>query len=293
MSALSNVNKTSWLVGLVLGVLGMAVIAAPNSRPFALDHTEVIDFHAVANDKDYEVYIRLPASYAHNPTQHYPLVLLIDGYYAFPLVSAINWRMSERHDEMQESILVGISYAKGDDIDDNRGRDFTPSIPPNKHNTNAGGASQYAVFLAQELLPYVLQHYRVDTHRKIFSGHSYGGLLGAYLLFTQPQLFDYYLLGSPSLWYDQRVIFRLEADYAKQHKDLPAKVFMATGAQENDSEYAMLKNMFELQKILNSRHYPSLTLEAKSLSDENHLSGYPAFITQGLLWALPASPPKN
>jgi predicted alpha/beta superfamily hydrolase len=271
-----------------------AISIAQTSRPFVLDHTQVLDFHSQSNGKDYEIYIRLPDGYGTQPNKKYPLVLLTDGYYAFPLVSAINWRMTERHDEYQQAILVGISYSKGDDINLSRTRDYTPSFSPNeKFNSSklaqaqSGKADAFIGFIGNEVLPSLLKTYAIDPNKKIYAGHSYGGLLGTYILLTQPSLFDIYLIGSPSLWYDTRVMFKLEESYAKTHKDLRAKVFMATGAEENDAEHSMVQNMFAFEKALKERNYPHLEISAKSLPEEGHLSGYPAFITQGLRWALP------
>ena len=260
-------------------------------RPYTLDRSEVIDFHAKANGKDYEVYVKVPESYSTNQGKKYPLIVLTDGYYAFPLLSSINWRMSERNQVYEQSIIVGISYSKGDDISKSRARDFTPPASTDERFKNktdeSGRADLYAQFLAQELLPYLISHYSVDATRTIYIGHSYGGLLGAYILFTQPNMFDYYLIGSPSLWFNNKVIFNLEADYAKLNKDLKAKVFMATGAEEQDAQHEMVTNMLALDKQLQMRRYPQLTLVTKTLPDQGHLSGYPTFITQGLLWALP------
>ncbi len=262
-------------------------------RPYTLDRSEVIDFHAKANGKEYEIYIKLPENYGKNAGQKFPLVVLTDGYYAFPLVSSINWRMSERNQVYEQSIIVGISYSKGDDITKNRTRDFTPALsstekPDNKEaQSESGQANLFVQFIAQELLPYLISHYSVDPTRKIYAGHSYGGLLGTYILFTQPNSFDYYLIGSPSLWYGDKVMFSLEADYAKTHKDLKAKVFMATGAEEKGPDNGMVKNMLALDKHLQARRYPQLQLTTRVIPDEGHLSVYPAFITQGLLWALP------
>jgi predicted alpha/beta superfamily hydrolase len=268
-------------------------VEAQTHRPYTLDRSEVIDFHAKANGKDYEIYIKLPESYSKSSAQKFPLVLLTDGYYAFPLVSSINWRMSERNQVYEQSIIVGISYSKGDDINKSRSRDFTPIFSPNeKFNTKeaqaeSGQANRYVQFIAQELLPYLMSHYAVDPTRKIYAGHSYGGLLGTYILLTQPNLFDYYLIGSPSLWYGNKVMFSLEADYAKTHRDLKAKVFMATGAEEKGPDNGMVKNMLALDKHLQARRYPQLQLTTRVIPNEGHLSVYPTFITQGLLWALP------
>jgi len=289
-----------WKVALKITVFSIFLIlpsmfsaAAQTHRPYILDRSEVIDFHAKANGKDYEVYVKLPENYGKSAGQKFPLVVLTDGYYAFPLVSSINWRMSERNQVYEQSIIVGISYSKGDDVSKSRARDFTPTVsstekPINKEaQSEPGQANLYVQFIAQELLPYLMSRYSVDPTRKIYAGHSYGGILGTYILFTQPNLFDYYLIGSPSLWYGDKVMFSLEADYAKTHRDLKAKVFMATGAEEKGPDNGMVKNMLALDRHLQARHYPQLQLTTRVIPNEGHLSVYPAFITQGLLWALP------
>ncbi len=48
--------------------------------------------------------------------------------------------------------------------------------------------------------------YRVDMKRKIYVAHSYGGLLGAYILLTEPTMFERYVISSPSLWFDNKVM---------------------------------------------------------------------------------------
>lgn len=250
---------------------------------FTIERSEVVDIHAVANNKDYQLYIKLPSDYQQHPEKKYPLVVLTDGFYAFPLLSSINRRMSERHSEYQEPILVGISYSKGDSIDASRNRDYTPAAGSGDAKPGYGKAQQYVQFLAQQVLPYASKHYRVDEAKQIFAGHSYGGLLGSYILLSQPELFDYYLIGSPSLDYEKKIIFALEADYAKTHKALPAKVLMITGGREGQG----VRDMQAFAKLLQSRHYKNLDVSARVLEHESHLSGFPSFITDGLLWALP------
>lgn len=269
-------------VALLLGWLpACAWCAAP--RPFSIERSEVVDIHAAANNKDYQLYIKLPSDYQQHPEKKYPLVVLTDGFYAFPLLSSINWRMSERHAEYQEPIVLGISYSRGDSIDASRNRDYTPATGAADSKPGYGKAQEYIQFLAQQVLPYASKHYRVDESKQIFAGHSYGGLLGTYLLLTQPELFDYYLIGSPSLDYGQNRLFALEADYAKTHKALPAKVLMITGGREGQG----VRDMRAFAKLLQSRHYQGLEISAKVLEQESHLSGFPSFITEGLLWALP------
>ncbi|MCL1114934.1 hypothetical protein L2703_15195 [Shewanella basaltis] len=39
-------------------------------------------------------------------------------------------------------------------------------------------------------MPFVEQHFRVDTQQNTFVGNSLGGLFGAYVLLEQPTLFN-------------------------------------------------------------------------------------------------------
>lgn len=262
-------------------------------RPYAIDRSEVIGIHSAANGQDYELYIKLPSTYANHTDKKYPLVVLNDGPYAFPIVSSVVLRMSEIHEEFEEPIIVGISFSKGDVFPISRTRDYTPTNVPAKKGdahpeaTNQSGqAAQYVQFLAREVLPYLAVHYRVNDTKKIFVGHSYGGLLGAYLLLKEPDLFNYYLLGSPSLAYDHKVIFTMEAEYAKFHTAMSAKVLMVTGGRESE----LLPDMFAFEKTLKSRHYRDLQISARALEHESHLSGFPSFVTDGLMWALAPTP---
>jgi pimeloyl-ACP methyl ester carboxylesterase len=47
-------------------------------------------------------------------------------------------------------------------------------------------------------MTFVAGHYRADMGEKIYAGHSYGGLIGVHVLLTEPDMFQRYVLGSPS-----------------------------------------------------------------------------------------------
>ena len=128
-------------------------------------------------------------------------------------------------------------------------------------------------------------------------GHSYGGLLGAQILFTDPGLFHAYVLGSPSFWYDKRHMMKMEADYARTHRDLPAEVFMYVGAFEapgptarHNSEADMVGDMRTMERLLKSRAYPGLSVQSTVLENEDHLTVAPVGFTRALMAVLPAKP---
>jgi predicted alpha/beta superfamily hydrolase len=68
--------------------------------------------------------------------------------------------------------------------------------------------------------------------QRTYFGTSLGGLFGTYVLFTAPELFSNYIIGSPSFWYDDGIMFQFEKRFTEDHADLSARVFYAVGELE-------------------------------------------------------------
>jgi len=273
-------------------------------QPYALDGTEVQCIQSKILNRDYELYFGLPASYGKSP-RRYPVVFITDAPYAFPLVRSISRRVSDNGKQLEEFILVGLSYAKGDTSALSRNRDYTPTDvnakgtrEPDQAIGPYGQAERYRRFIADEVFPFVARHYPADMSRTIYFGHSYGGLFGIHVLLTKPTMFSHYVIGSPSLWFDKRHMLKAERAYAATSRDLPARILMIVGSFETIPSQTsnprfhkrndMIKDarVFEMQ--LKARHYPSLSIRSEVIDDEDHLTVFPAIATRGLLWALPA-----
>ena len=248
---------------------------------YSLEFSQVRQIHSESNNKEYELYIRLPNSYATTKT-NYPLIVINDVKYAFPIASGMMHLMGGV--DIKEAILVGISYSKGDSGDLSRRRDYTPTAMADR--PGSGNAKEYVQFIGQQIIPEIKKYYRVDDKNKVFVGHSYGGLLGAYILTHQPELFDHYVLGSPSLWYDNEVMFKMEADYAKQHKDMKANVAFFVGSNENNYR-PMVDDLLEFETQLRARQYPNLKMTVEVLQGETHYSVFPALLSKGLVKVIP------
>ena len=110
-------------------------------------------------------------------------------------------------------------------------------------------------------------------------GTSLGGLFALYVLFSQPDTFRCYVVGSPAVWWDDEVILRLEKDFAVQHSDLSAKVCLAVGG--NEPEY-MIAGMYKVAHVLRSRTYKSMELTTRFFEGETHESVVPALFSWGL-----------
>lgn len=132
----------------------------------------------------------------------------------------------------------------------------------------------------------------------MFAGHSLGGLFGSFILLTKPGMFQSYILGSPSLWFDGREIFKYEESYARNHTDLRARVMMFAGMYETPGPGQryykttdLIGDMHALERKLKARRYPGLSIRSEVIADEDHLTVFPILISRGLLWALPGTGP--
>lgn len=276
-----------------------AKVQPGEGRPYEVADSEVWDVPDPVSGRGYQVFVALPPSYAREPQRKYPVLYVTDADYAFPIIRQIGRRLNLDGPKLEEFILVGLSYAKGEDGAASRRRDYTPT--PNGPSSAPAGTVHgqgraYQIYLRDQVKPFIAARYRVDPARALFLGHSYGSLLGAQILFTEPGLFSGYILGSPSLWYDKRHALGLEASYAAQNRDLPAKVYLYVGEYEalrrGDRRYSQTVDMVAdnrtLETTLRGRKYPNLSLKSVVLDDEDHLSVAPRGFTQGLKHLLPA-----
>lgn len=169
-----------------------------------------------------------------------------------------------------------------------RARDLTPTdvagIEP------SGRADDFTRFLRDELLPWLEGRFPGTTQDVTYFGHSLGGLFGTYVMLTETGLFDRYVISSPSLWWDDHMIFRLEAERAATGEDLRAAVLFGIGALETDAgrraeaanlpaghpfkpppaHLDMVDDMRRFVSQLASRDYPSLELGSVEIPDEFH-----------------------
>lgn len=279
--------------------------AADPALPYVLKDTEVRTLHAEHLARDYELFIGLPPSYG-SGQRRYPVVFVTDAPYAFPLTRAIAARVTGHSKEMPEFILVGLGYAKGDTGEFSRRRDYTPSAHGDRDATSDmpgraviyGGAEGYRRFVAEEVFPFIASHYRADMGHKVFAGHSYGSLFGAWVMLTAPEMFDGYVLGSPSLWFDDYLLMAREHAFADTHRDLRARVYLGAGEYEalspkdrpHDARYNtdqdMVADTQAFARALAAHHYPGLKVRSDVIAGEDHLTVAPVLITRGLLWTL-------
>ena len=149
-------------------------------------------------------------------------------------------------------------------------------------SSGTGGAPQFLKSLADEIIPFIDKNYRTIAGERTLIGHSFGGLFVAYALVKSTGLFNRYLISSPTLSWDDRVIFKLESKYAKANKDLPARVFLSAGALEHAPDDTTVPDVLRLADVLRSRKFTGLKLTGIVFENENHYSVPSIAFSRGL-----------
>ena len=234
----------------------------------------------------YPIEIVLPDEY--DSTRVYPILYFTDWWFSAQAGPQLYSRMRFAG-EMDPIIIVGIG-TKGDmnDWRSERWRDLTPTnlpefdMPDPKEDGSrgiSGGAESFLDFIKDELIPLVESKYPSDTLNRGFFGYSLGGLFGAYVLSTEPQLFQKYFLGSPTLRYDDFVIVdRLREASPDMYSSVKA-IFISVGEEES-GDY--LKGFADFRDLMIKKEVPRLDVKSYIVIGEGHLLSSTPAIIKGL-----------
>ena len=228
-------------------------------------------------------------------------------------------------DPVPSAIIVGIDYPFEMDRPF-RMQDYTPTSNPKSdedfsiihslidgskvESVPSGGAPAFLRFIQDELKLFIEAEYGGDPANATFTGHSLGGLFGAYVLLTETAAFRRYNLVSPSLWWNDQVILKREVAFAAASKLLNAKVFLSCGGLESEAAQAaedakfiesmpketgaalrdvlaknrhlMLELVVPFGEQLTARNYEGLELTTHVFENETHGSVYAPALNRGL-----------
>ncbi|CCQ10649.1 IroE protein [Pseudoalteromonas luteoviolacea B = ATCC 29581] len=251
------------------------------ATPYELPRSSVIEIAEKSSGRVYPLFIQLPPSYEANTDQTYPVIYLTDAHYSFPIVSGA-MRFPMNNGVMQHAIIVAVSYEKGSAGASSRIRDYTPtSAKAWKQQT--GNAQGHMAFIRETVMPFIESQYRASKTDRTFVGNSLGGLFGTYILFTEPDLFSSYILGSPSVWFDDRAI--LNTSFAKPQTKI--KVYLSVGEYETPAfgeGQDMVAGAMQLRDKIAAYRSEYIEINFSIISGASHATAFPTTAIQGLDW---------
>ena len=266
-----------------------------------IPNTEVRSLSSAIVDQEFRIFVALPSNYQ-TSANSYPVLYVSDADGIFGLVTE-TIRFLQLRQELPEMVIVGIGYPVNEfhDVYGLRTRDLTPTeddawiegllklVPWDFETYGSGGAHNFLEFIRGELQPFIKANYRIDFKDASILGHSFGGLFALYALLKSPYTFNRYIISSPSIWWDPEAIFKYEEQFASEHSDLPAEVFISAGTLEESMQVpvrgvpaSFVTNVQAMADKLQSRNYENLSLTQHVFEDESHVSGPPGAFSRGL-----------
>lgn len=213
------------------GFTAMAVVAIAVASPLGAQSIEIGERTSLSSSALGEVrdlMVHLPESYG-TSTFRYPVLYVLDGDSDFEQAVGIVDFLAGT-DQIPELIVVGVPNT-------NRSRDLTP---PSSDKTETafwdavGGADRFRSFLADELIPFIDEHYRTAAYR-ILRGQSFGGLFAIHDYMSGAPTFDAYLTSSPAVtWNFDELIERAPAFFAVRQEagGPPGPLYVASAGRD-------------------------------------------------------------
>ena len=274
----------------------------------SIQSSEVFNVASEHTGDVYQISVGFPMSYFDDPNMSFPVVYMIDANLEFEAVVGLA-RLMQFGGVVPEFAVVGIGYPLegnyGDDLAEfgkRRARDLTSAIDERYEQfvteafgvdgtVETGGSERFLGFIADELLPLVEGQYRLDPDDRTLLGHSAGGHFALYALLRQPRQFKRYAIGSPSRGLGDGRLFDLEQEHASKSKDLPARLFLGIGSEEEPSPHSPTSYMQEIisvshvnrfTSLLEDRGYQNLFMSTKVFEGHGHLDVFGPFVASGL-----------
>ncbi len=163
-----------------------------------------------------DVLVYLPLGYRRARTRRFPVLYLQDGQNVFDAATSfggVEWNADETAQRLAEGKLIEpVIIVAVANTGENRIHEYAPTpgrIDPEKRARSKGLLRKYGRFLIEELKPVIDATYRTLPDAKFtgLGGSSLGGLATLSLGLWFPDVFTRLAVMSPSVWWDERVLY--------------------------------------------------------------------------------------
>jgi predicted alpha/beta superfamily hydrolase len=227
----------------------------------------------------------LPKKYNSSLTDRFDVLYVLDGEWNTSLVEKVYEFLEYAKFIPPNIIIVSVPnyYKNGINM---RDRDFTPTSTENsdrkfawmKSSLISGGASNFLLFLKEELVPFVNRKYRAKIENNIFYGTSSGGLFAIYAYLHEPTLFKSYLTVEPSLWWDKEYINKIASEKLENKEGIRNTLWISS--RDGSAQVEMGISSFD--SLLTLKAADDLQWKVEAYPNETHFSAIWKGIYDGL-----------
>lgn len=229
------------------------------------------------------------------PPQHgYPVLYILDGNATFPSAANIAQSIGAGSAKLglDPLMIVAVGYPQQKTFDvQKRAYDYTPK-PSAEFQAQGkykyGGADKFINFLNDELKPEIAKQFPVNSQQQSLYGHSFGGLLVLYHFFQKPDAFQRYFAASPSLWFDQGMLFQQLNHWQSQKQSNSPMLLTTVGTHEQGGPRTQLDNKFnetDFFKALENKRSDQFTYWHFYNPAEQHITNLYASLPKALMFA--------
>lgn len=264
----------------------LSTISWAADAPFVYPEVQSHSIESEFVDQTFEINVLVPIHLA-DGSESFPVLYLTDSY-GRVLFEEITTMMQLSND-IPRFIMVGIGYENANlfsalsirardlthvETEQDRGSGYSgivQGVPALDLDKTSGGAPEFLRFIREELKPFINENYPTNPEDNGYFGDSLGGLFGLFTLFNEPDTFNRYIIGSPSIWWEDMAILNDARAFIDTHRSmpLPTKIFFGVGEREAPQ---MINPMFELESQLKSANIDGLETSSYMFPDQTHNS---------------------
>ena len=197
------------------------------AKPFVLGVIDEIQSKEMGEKRIINIY--LPEGYNPNDSIKYPVIYLIDGSADEDFIHVaglVQFSTFEWVNQIPKSIVVGIATV-------DRQRDLTfpsTSEEQKKRFPKAGHSDKFIAFIEKELQPFMASKYKAGMDKTLI-GQSLGGFFATDVLLKKPELFNRYIIISPSLWWDNGSLLDFDSNLLAEGFNRQTDVYVGVGKE--------------------------------------------------------------
>jgi len=240
------------------------------TTPINLGFSEIIPSAEMGVDQQVNIY--LPGGYNPDSASIYPVIYLLDGGIDedfIHIAGLVQFSSFSWVNYLQSSILVGI-------VSTDRKRDLTFKASPDfkwpewlkgysEAYKDAGGSGKFMNYIEKELQPYIESHYKTNGTKTLI-GQSLAGLFATEILLKKPNLFQNYIIMSPSLWWDNESLLQQATTLLLSLPETPLNIYVAVGKEGK----AMEDDAKNLAKVIRKTKKKNTVIHFEFLPKEDH-----------------------